>query len=196
MKNRFILLVALVILSACNDGTKTSITHQPTVADYTEGEKWVWKYKGVTTAGEVRSDGTDTRKIVKFDGELGMTIGKDTIPVTEIAKPEESDTPKYDWPLEVGKKWKYENNWTSQDGTTGNQSQTATVLSFQEETVEAGTFMAYTIEYTGTTSNSRGYNADEKEVWLYAPSVKNFIKLTQDQGDFHYVEELIEYSKP
>ncbi len=196
MKNQILLLLASIILSACNDNSKSSITQQPTLADYSVGEKWVWKYRGVTTEGEVRSDGIDTREIVSFDGVLGMTIGKDTIPVTEIVKPEESETPKYDWPLEVGKKWKYENNWTSQDGTTGNQSQTAEVLSYQEETVEAGTFMAYTIEYNGTTSNSRGYSADEKEVWLYAPAVKNFIKLTQNQGDFRYVEELIEYSKP
>jgi hypothetical protein len=196
MKSRFIILFALVILSACNAKTKSNVTQQPTLANYTVGEKWVWKYKGVTTEGEVRSDGTDTREIVSFDGGLGMTIGKDTIPLTEIVKPEESETPKYDWPLEVGKKWKYESNWTSQDGTTGNQSQSAEVLSYQEETVEAGTFMAYTIKYTGKTTNSRGYSANETEVWLYAPAVKNFIKLTQNQGDFRYVEELIEYSKP
>lgn len=196
MKNRFIILSALVILSACNDKTESSVTQQSTLADYTVGEKWVWKYKGVTTEGEVRSDGTDTREIVSFDGVLGMTIGKDTIPLTEIVKPEESETPKYDWPLEVGKKWKYENNWTSQDGTTGSQNQNAEVLSYKEETVEAGTFMAYTIEYTGKTTNSRGYSANETEVWLYAPTIKNFIKLTQNQGDFRYVEELIEYSKP
>ncbi|MEP0007723.1 MAG: hypothetical protein ABJF72_00940, partial [Balneola sp.] len=146
--------------------------------------------------GEVRSDGTDTRTIVRMDEGLGMTIGNDTIPLAEIVKPDESETPKYYWPLEVGKKWKYENNWTSQDGTTGAQNQDAEVLSYQEETVEAGTFMAYTIKYTGKTTNSRGYNADEEEIWLYAPEVKTFIKLTQSQGDFLYVEELIEYSKP
>jgi len=196
MKNQILIVLAVVILSACNDTTKSSTTNQPTLADYKVGEKWVWKYKGVTTEGEVRSDGKDTREIVNIDGVLGMTIGKDTIPVTEIVKPEESQTPKYDWPLEVGKKWKYKNNWTSQDGTTGSQNQNAEVLSYQEETVEAGTFMAYTIEYTGKITNSRGYSADEKEVWLYAPAIKNFIKLTQNQGDFLYVEELIEYSKP
>jgi len=125
-----------------------------------------------------------------------MTIGKDTIPLTEIVKPDESKTPKYDWPLQVGKKWKFENNWTSQDGTTGSQNHDAEVLSYQKETVEAGTFMAYTIKYTGKTTNSRGYNADEEEIWLYAPAVKNFIKLTQTQGDFLYIEELIEYSSP
>lgn len=196
MKNQIIIILALVILSACKDTPKSSTTYQPIQSDYQVGEKWVWKFKGVTTEGEVRSDGKDTREIVNTDGVLGMTIGKDTIPVTDIVKPEKSETPKYKWPLEVGKKWKYENNWTSQDGTTGNQSQDAEILSYQEETVEAGTFMAYTIEYTGKTTNSRGYSADEKEVWLYAPAIKNFIKLTQNQGDFLYVEELIEYSKP
>lgn len=196
MKNKILILLAVTILSACNDTTKSGPTHQPTLADYQLGEKWVWKYKGVTTEGEVRSDGKDTREIVSVGGVLGITIGKDTIPVSDIVKPDESETPKYDWPLEVGKKWKYENTWTSQDGTTGSQSQDAEVLSYKEETVEAGTFMAYTIEYIGEISNSRGYSADEKEVWLYAPAVKNFIKLTQNQGDFSYVEELIEYSKP
>ncbi len=184
------------MLSACKSPTKSGSTNQPTLADYQVGEKWVWKYKGVTTEGEVRSDGEDTREIVNINGVLSMTIGKDTIPVTDIVKPDESETPKYHWPLEVGKKWKYENNWTSQDGTTGNQSHDAEIVSYQEETVEAGTFMAYTIKYTGKTTNSRGYNANEEEVWLYAPEVKNFIKLTQTQGDFLYVEELIEYSKP
>ena len=196
MKSQFVILFALVLLSACSSPTKSGITQQPTLADYQVGEKWVWKYKGVTTEGEVRSDGEDTREIVSIDGVLGMTIGKDTIPVTDIVKKDESKTPKYAYPLQVGKKWKYENNWTSQDGTTGSQSQNAEILSYREETVEAGTFMAYTIEYKGKTTNSRGYSADEKEVWLYAPAVKNFIKLTQNQGDFLYVEELIEYSKP
>ena len=129
MKNQILILLAVVILSGCNDKTKSSITQQPTLADYMVGEKWVWKYKGVTTEGEVRSDGKDTREIVSIDGVLGMTIGKDTIPVTEIVKPEVSETPKYDWTLEVGKKWKYENSWTSQYVTTGNQSQNSEIIS-------------------------------------------------------------------
>ncbi|MDW7693309.1 hypothetical protein R9C00_01020 [Flammeovirgaceae bacterium SG7u.111] len=196
MKTLTVILFAFVLLGACSSPTNSDITQQPTLSDYQVGEKWVWKYKGVTTAGEVRSDGEDTREIVSVDGVLGMTIGNDTVPVADIVKPEDSETPKYDWPLEVGKKWKYENSWTSQDGTTGNQRQDAEVLSYQEETVEAGAFMAYTIKYTGKITNSRGYSANEEEIWLYAPALKTFIKLTQTQGDFVYVEELIEYSKP
>jgi len=196
MKNQILILLVVTIFNACNNTTKSGTTNQPTLADYNLGEKWVWKYKGVTTEGEVRSNGKDTREIVRIKGVLGITIDMDTIPVTEIVKKDDSKTPKYAWPLKVGKKWKYENNWTSQDGTTGSQSQNAEILSYREETVEAGTFMAYTIEYNGKTTNSRGYSSDEKEVWLYAPAVKNFIKLTQNQEDFLYVEELIEYSKP
>lgn len=195
MKIKSIILLSLIILGACGSPKTSDLTQQPTLEDYQVGEKWVWKYKGVTTSGEVRSDGIDTRTIVRMDEGLGMTIDNDTIPLINIVKRDEGETPKYDWPLEVGKKWKYENNWTSQDGTTGTQSQYAEVLSYQEETVEAGTFMAYTIKYSGKTTNSRGYDADEEEIWIYAPAVKTFIKLTQSQGEFNYVEELIEYSK-
>lgn len=188
-------LVLISVLISCNENT-VSVAEQPILTDYTVGEKWTWKYKGVTTEGEVRSEGEDTREILHFDGGLGMVIAKDTIPVSDIVKPEESETPRYKWPLEVGKKWKYEKNWTSQDGTTGKQSQDAKVLSYQEETVDAGTFMVYTIEYKGKVSNSRGYNAQTDEVWLYAPELKNFIKMTQTQDGFLYNEELIKYVNP
>lgn len=196
MKRYLSIFTLFVLLAACDTPESSDVTQQPTLADYQVGEKWVWKYKGVTTAGEVRSEGADTREIILTNGILSMATAKDTISVTDIVRKDESKTPKYAWPMRVGKKWKYENNWTSEDGTTGSQNQQAEIVSYQEEEVEAGTFMAYTIKYTGRTTNSRGYDAEEEEVWLYAPSVKNFIKLTQSQGDFLYVEELIEYSRP
>jgi hypothetical protein len=189
-------IICFVIISLCTSCSENtvSVAEQPTLADYTVGEQWTWKYKGVTTEGEVRSEGEDTREIVSKNGVLGMTIGKDTIPLSDITKPEESETPRYKWPLKVGETWAYEKNWTSQDGTTGTQSQDAKVVSYKKETVDAGTFMAYTIEYKGTVSNSRGYNAQTDEVWLYAPEIKNFIKMTQTQDGFIYNEELIKYA--
>lgn len=188
-------LVFISLLISCSENTD-SLAEQPKLNDYRVGETWVWKYKGVTTAGEVRSEGEDTREVVSKDGVLGMTIGKDTVPLSVITKPEESETPRYKWPLKVGETWKYEKNWTSQDGTTGTQSQHAKVVSYKQEKVDAGTFMAYTIEYKGTVSNSRGYSAQTDEVWLYAPEIKNFIKMTQTQDDFLYHEELIKYVNP
>jgi hypothetical protein len=188
-------IITVLMMSSCFKQHK-KITNQPTLKDYSVGELWIWKYKGVTDKGEVRSDGEDARKIVSIDGVLKMLVGKDTIPVSDIVKPEISETPRYKWPLVVGKKWKYEKNWTSQDGTTGKQSQDAEVLSYKEEKVGAGTFMAYTIQFKGKITNSRGYSAQTDEVWLYAPKVKNFIKMTQSQDDFLYNEELIKYVNP
>lgn len=184
-----------MMVSSCSDN-KAFVAEQPTVADYTIGEKWVWKYKGVTTQGEVRSDGTDAREIVNLNEGLGLTIENDTIPLEDIVAVDKSETPMYKWPLKVGKSWTYEKKWTSQDGTVGSQSQDVEVVSFKEETVKAGTFLAYTIVYKGKITNSRGYNANTEDIWLYAPELKNFIKLTQIQGDFIYNEELISYANP
>jgi hypothetical protein len=190
---KMLYLVLISLLISCSENTD-SLAEQPTLSNYMVGETWTWKYKGVTTEGEVRSEGEDTREIVSKDGVLGMTVGNDTIPLSDIVKPEDSETPRYKWPLKVGETWTYEKNWTSQDGTTGSQSQDAKVVSYKQETVDAGTFMAYTIEYKGTVSNSRGYNAQTDEVWLYAPEIKNFIKMTQTQDGFIYNEELIKYA--
>ena len=193
--SKLLFLIAVLMMNSCFKQYE-KVTNQPTLKDYTIGETWTWKYKGVSDKGEVRSDGEDAREIVDINGVLTMLIGKDSVPVSELVKPETSKTPRFKWPLEVGKKWTYERTWTSQDGTKGKQSQDAEVLSYKEETVGAGAFMAYTIEYKGTISNSRGYSARTDEVWLYAPKVKNFIKLTQTQDDFVYNEELIKYSNP
>lgn len=195
MINRSLVLFVFLILGACSSTMKLDGSKQPALADYKDGEKWVWKYKGVTSKGVVRAEGNDTKEIVSRDGKLAMVTGSGTTPLVDIVKPVESKTPRYNWPLEVGKKWKFEESWKSEDGTTGMTSQDAEILSFKEETVDAGTFMAFTIRYKGKITNSRGYSADTEEVYWYAPTVKTFIKLTQSQDDYLYIEELVEYSK-
>ncbi|WOX05745.1 hypothetical protein [Microbulbifer pacificus] len=194
MKRRYLLFFTLLTLSVHINAKELDGSQPPSLEDYKIGEKWVWKYKGVTTSGEVRAEGKDTKKIVSHNGVLSMATQHAVIPVADIVKPVESKTARYNWPLQVGKKWKFEERWTSEDGTKGATIQDAEVLSFKEETVEAGTFMAYTIRYNGTISNSRGYSADTEDIRVYAARLKTFIKLTQLQGDYSYTEELIEYA--
>ncbi len=195
MKHQIITILLTVLLGLSCFPVKSEPYTQPTEHDYHVGEKWVWKYKGMTNEGVVRADGTDTREVKVQDGVTGISIGEHFSPLAEITKPEQNPTPRFKWPLEVGKKWLFEEKWTSQDGTEGKTSLNAEVLSLKKETVEAGTFLAFTIQYKGKITNSRGYSADVEELFLYAPEVKNFIKLTQSQPDYDYVEELIEYSK-
>lgn len=85
-----------------------------------------------------------------------------------------------------------EGHWKGDDCTEGAIIQDAEVLSCKEETLEAGTFMVYSIKYKDKITNSRGYySADTVDVHLYAPKAKTFIKLTQQQKDYFYVEELL-----
>ncbi len=193
---KLVLILAILFLSSCKSNEKAVAAKKPVITDYSMGEKWVWKYKGVSGEGEIRSNGTDTKTIVDFKGELGMTAGNDTILVSDIVKPSTSKTPRFHWPLKVGKKWVYESEFESADGSTkGKFIQDAEVISYKEVTVEGGTFMAYTIEYKGKITNNRGLNARTDDVWVYAPEIKNFIYMTQIQDGFSYTEELIEYSK-
>lgn len=196
MKYVVIALFAVFALNANSADKFQSPAKQPVLSDYQVGEKWVWQFKGVTVQGVVRAEGRDVRQVIDDNGVLSVKSQYGTIPVSDIVKPETSQTPRFKWPLEVGKKWTYESHWKSDDGTTGKTVQSVEVLSYKEETVSAGKFMAYTISYQGNVSNSRGYNAETEEIYLYSPKVKNFIKLTQKQDDYHYVEELVEYSKP
>lgn len=195
MRSQYLVLLSLMMLSICNAAIGSDVTQQPTLADYKEGEKWVWKYKGVTDTGEIRADGKDTKKIISKNGELFMVTASRTFPLSNIVKPVNSKTSRYNWPLQVGKKWTFEDHWESEDGTKGSTIQDAEVLSFKAETVDAGTFMAYTIQYKGKITNTNGYSASTEDIHVYAPELKTFIKLTQIQDDYLYIEELIEYSK-
>ena len=195
MRIQCFVLLTLSLFGACGVALAVDVNLQPTLADYKDGEKWVWKYKGVTKAGEVRADGQETKKIISKDGELFMVTASRTFPLSKIVKPDTSKTSRYNWPLQVGKKWTYEDHWKSDDGTTGSTIQDAEVISYKTETVEAGTFMAYTIQYKGKMTNTRGYSANTDDIHVYAPELKTFIKLTQIQDDYLYIEELIEYSK-
>lgn len=193
--SKLLFIISVLMFSSCFKQHE-KVTNRPTLKDYTLGETWEWKYKGVSDKGEVRSNGVDVKTIVDFKGELGLTTGNDTILISDILKPNTSKTPRYKWPLEVGKKWKYERDFTSAVGVKGLWSQDVEVLSFKEVTVEAGTFMAYTIEYKGAITNSKGLYVKTDDVWVYAPEIKNFIKMTQVQEGFSYTEELVKYSNP
>ncbi len=195
MRVKISALLTATLVCMCNAAMGADTTLQPTLADYNEGEKWVWQYKGVTGSGEVRAHGTDTKKIISNNGELFMVTASRTLPLSELVKPDNGQGARYNWPLQVGKTWTYEDHWESEDGTRGATIQDAEVLSFKPETVAAGTFMAYTIQYKGVMTNTRGYSASTEDIHVYAPALKTFIKLTQIQDDYLYVEELVEYAQ-
>jgi hypothetical protein len=185
----FLLPVVLIFM-----GCSTSTTNEPTLNDYKIGEKWVWNWKR-TVEGEVRAEGEDIQEVVDYNGVLGFWNGVDTVRISAFLNQEQSSTPFRDWPLFVGKKWKYESEWENNEGTKGKTSQDAEVVSFEELNVAAGNFMAYKIEYKGIVTNSRGYKGEMSDTWWYAPELKTYIKHVNDDGYGVYTNELTHYSK-
>ncbi len=159
------------------------------------GEKWLWKWER-SVDGAVRAEGEDIQEVVAYNGELGLWNGADTVLLSSTLKPEQGPTPFRSWPLQVGKKWKYESEWENNEGTKGKTSQDAEVVAFEEVTVAAGTFRAYRIEYKGIVTNSRGFKGEMTDIWWYAPDLKTYVKHVNDDGYGLYTNELIGYSKP
>lgn len=190
MKNAVIYLIAILMFSAC---TQLSETEKPSLKDYEIGEKWTWKWNR-SVEGEVQAQGVDYKEVVKYKNTLGFFYGKDTLKIASVINSKPSKTPRYDWPLEVGKKWKYEMKWENNEGTKGKTSQDVEIVSFKEEIVAGGKFMAYKIVYKGRISNSRGFDGELVDIWWYAPAIKSYIKHTQDDGEGLYVNELSNYS--
>lgn len=190
MRKVLFLLTAILIVTGCT----TSTTIKPTLKDYKVGEKWVWKWSR-SVNGEVRAQGKDIQEVVDYHGKLGFWNGVDTVQISKFLDQKHSSTPFRDWPLYVGKKWKFESEWENNEGTKGKTSQDVEVVSFEEVAVPAGKFMAYKIEYKGMVTNSRGYKGKMSDTWWYAPTVKTYIKHVNDDGYGVYTNELISYSK-
>lgn len=181
--------MALLIFTGC----MSSQTAEPTLEDYEIGEKWVWEWKR-TVEGEVRAQGEDIQEVVHYNGTLGLWNGMDTVQIPATVDQRQSKTPFRNWPLKVGKKWKYESEWENNEGTTGKTSQDVEVVSFKELSVMAGTFKAYKIEYKGIVTNSRGFKGEMTDIWWYAPELKTYIKHVNKDGYGLYTNELTSYS--
>lgn len=74
-------------------------------------------------------EGEDFKEAIEFKGTLGFWNGVDTVLVSSTLN-HKSSTPFRDWPLKIGKKWKFETNWGNNDGTNGTTNQDTEVVSF------------------------------------------------------------------
>ncbi|MCB0474789.1 MAG: hypothetical protein KDC69_03890 [Flavobacteriaceae bacterium] len=185
----FQLAAVFMLFSACAQ----SGTDKPALKDYKTGEKWVWKWSR-SVDGTVRAEGEDLQEVVEYRGELGFWNGVDTTLISKTLEKDPGSTPFRDWPLAVGKKWKYVSEWENNEGTKGKTSQDVEVVSFEELQVAAGKFMAYRIEYKGLVTNSRGFKGEMSDTWWYAPELKTYIKHVNKDGFGIYTNELTNYT--
>jgi hypothetical protein len=145
-------------------------------------------------AGEkIRWEGEERMEVVHYNGSLGFWNGTDTVLVSNNSDRNQSSTPFRDWPLKVGKKWKYESEWKNAEGTAMITSQDVEVVSYGEVVVLAGRFMAYKIEHVGTFTNTKSGSGKMNDTYWYSPALKMNIRHVQDDGYGSYVLELYDY---
>ena len=83
----------------------------------------------------------------------------------------------YEWPLEVGKNWRFQRTWTDNVNPqwSGPGWEEFTVVAWEEVTVPVGTFMAYKVVRTKTSWQTK---SEENSIVWYAPDFGAGVKGT------------------
>lgn len=168
----------------------------PSPEAFVVGEAWEWRRLDALTKLE---EARWVRTVVTTDAGLALAGDGATAPIAKLYEHGSylpSAKPWRVWPLEVGKRWDFEGDWSRADGTTGNSRQKAEVAAFEEVTVPAGKFMAYRLEYRGFFRNSRGNSGQQDDTYWYAPDAKATVKHIRSSGRPVSITELTSYKKP
>ena len=164
----------------------------PTPTSFQVGDVWEWKRFNNRTKLE---EGQQSRTVVKDGDLLVFSNGGGTSQISNAFIGEPSASPWRVWPLEVGKKWKYDAAWQRADGVSGTTKQDVAVVAHEEVVTPAGKFMAFKLEYRGFYSNSRGGSGKQHDIYWYAPEVRADVKHIRDDGSNQYMRELVSFKK-
>jgi hypothetical protein len=186
---RILAVAACLIAPAIAQAQKAEI---PAPAGFNLGDTWEWRQVDNRTKVE---EGKLTRTVVDDNGVLKFFNGRVRLQISRAFTGKALPKPWRVWPLEVGKKWTYEEDWRRADGVTGNTQQDAAVVGYEEVTVPAGKFMAFKIEYSGYYRNDRGGQGRQNDTYWYAPEAKADVKHIRDDGYNMYTRELSTYKR-
>ncbi len=184
--------VAAIICLSLSAISQAQTAEMPIPSSFNVGDKWEWRRIDNRTKQE---EGKFSRTVVKIDGILQFSDGAKNHQISQEFLGKPSTKPWRVWPLAIGKKWEYEEDWTRDDGATGNTKQNVEVVAYEEVTVPAGKFMAFKIEYKGWYRRNGGRSGKQNDTYWYAPDAKANVKRTRDDGHNMYTQELVIYTK-
>jgi len=189
---RLLVITICLATPAISQAQKAEI---PAPMTFKVGDTWEWRQVDNRTKLE---KGKLTRTVVDMDGVLRFDNGRTTSQIGSALIDggyNHSRKPWRVWPLEIGKKWVFDSDWTRADGVTGNTKQDVEVVAYEQVTVPAGTFMAFKIVHRGWYRNSRGSNGKQDDTFWYAPDANADIKHIRDDGWNMYTRELVTYKR-
>ena len=151
--NYVLRLLGVIVSLAAPAISQAQKAEMPEPTAFVVGDTWVWRQVDNRTKLE---EALLARTVVIVGGILRFSSGRGNSQVSTAFVGNPSRKPWRVWPLEVGKKWAYDEDWTRRDGVTGNTQQDAQVVAYEEVTVPAGKFMAFKIEHQGWYRTSQG----------------------------------------
>lgn len=166
----------------------------PAPAAFNVGDRWQWQQVDNRTKAV---EGGRTRTVIDEGGVMRFAFSDGASrPLSDVFIGNPSKQPWRVWPLEVGKKWTFDEDWTRADGATGNTNQDVEVVAYEDVTVPAGTYKAFRIEYKGRYTNYRARSGGaQMDTYWYAPEVLADVKHVRDDGRNMYTRELVTYTR-
>jgi hypothetical protein len=138
-----------------------------TVPSATPNRAWV-----VTSVTAISIEGTENGEPLLLTRELN---------VLESPRGKDSNPKSLDFPLEVGKRWRYESDWVFKPkGAKGGISVDVTVVGHERVKVPAGEFDAFKLtakgSLRGTSPVNSQYAGETTETYWYAPVARTIVK--------------------
>ncbi|HEY6281237.1 MAG TPA: hypothetical protein VIW72_05505 [Burkholderiales bacterium] len=191
--NTFTRLFAVLLCASVPVMSMAQKAEMPEPKDFLVGDSWEWRQFDNRTKqeeGKFNRSVIRVNGILRFQSETGRSF---QISNAFLGHPGQTK-PWRVWPLEVGKEWVYDEDWT-ESGVSGNTRQNAKVVAYEDVTVPAGKFMAFKIEYKGWYRNSRGSSGIQFDTYWYAPEAKADVKRLRDDGFNNWTRELVNYKR-
>ena len=129
----------------------------------------VWVIRSVTATG---IEGTENGEPLMLTPDLG---------VLESPRHKDSNPRALTFPLEVGKRWRYESNWLFKPkGSQGRTIVDVAVVGHEKVRVAAGEFDAFKLvakgSLHGTSPINSQYAGETTETYWYAPTARTIVK--------------------
>ena len=150
-----------------NVGDEWQFAAYYSVASTTPNRIWV-----ITSVTDTGIEGTENGEPLRLTRELN---------VVESPRDRSSNFRLLAFPLEVGKRWQYVNDWFFKMGSsTGTSTADARVVAYEKVTVPAGEFDAFKIvsrdRLSGTAPAGSQWAGEINRAYWYAPAARAIVK--------------------
>ena len=138
-----------------------------TVPSATPNRTWL-----ITSVTEAGIDGTENGEPLRLTRELN---------VVESPRDKSSNFKLLAFPLEVGKRWHYVNDWVfKMNGSAGRSTVDAEIVGYEKVTVPAGEFDAFKLtsreRLSGTSPIGSQYAGEITRTYWYAPHARTIVR--------------------